>query len=112
MSRFFKIAASACFIAVFCTSCTTSRVIGDTRTPEVEVESSGIIWVGERQVQVGKIGKALKSAGFSVEKEVKVLVTDKGYRSLMQAISADLVMSGFKRPVFITNKITQSTTRK
>lgn len=97
---------------IFCTSCTTSRVVGNTRTPEVEVESSGIIWVGKHQVKIGKIGKALKSAGYAREQEVKVLVPDRNDRPLMQSISSDLVMSGFKRPIFITNKISQSTTKK
>lgn len=96
--------------ALLCASCTTSRVVGDTGKPQVEVESSGIIWVGERQVEIGKIGKALRSAGFKKGEAIKVLVRDKSNRALMRAISSDLVMSGYMRPVFITTKITGSTT--
>jgi len=107
-----KIFIFICLTAIFCISCTTSRIVSNTRVPEVEIESSGIIWVRDRQVRVGKIGKALRSAGFSKGQVVKVLVADKNDKRLMQAVSADLVMSGFKRPVFITNKITQSTTKK
>ncbi len=103
-----KTALIVCVSSVLCTSCTTSRVVGDTQTPEVEVEFSGIVWVGDRQVAVGKIGRALKSAGVSRDEAVKVLVADRNDRVLMRAISSDLVMSGFKRPIFITDKKTQS----
>ncbi len=112
MFKFTEIAVFAILTLIFCSSCTTSRVVGDNKTPEVEIESCGIIWVGERQVKVGKIGKALKRAGFRRGQAVKVLVTDKNDRHLMKAVSSDLVMSGFMRPIFITNRITKSTTKK
>ena len=112
MFNFIKITVLFIFTTIFCTSCTSTRVISDSRTPEVEIESSGIIWVGERQVQLGRIGKALKSDGYDKDRTVKVLIADKRDRGLMQAVTSDLVMSGFKRPVFITNKITESTTKK
>ena len=112
MLNFIKYSIYLCLIALFCTSCTTSRVVGHTREPQVEIESTGIIWVGDKQVRLGKIGKALKRAGFSRNQEVKVLIADKRDRGLMQAVSADLVKHGFMRPIFITNKITQSTTKK
>ena len=100
---------SICVVIIgLCASCTTSRVVGSTKTPEVEVESTGIIWVGERQVQLGKIGKALRSAGVGRDQEIKVRMADKNDRGLMQAITSDLVMRGFKRPIFITNKKTES----
>jgi hypothetical protein len=99
-------------IAAICGACTTSRVVGSTKTPEVEVESTGIIWVGERQVRLGKIGRALRSAGFSKDQEVKVLMADENDRGLMQAIASDLVMSGYKRPIFITGKKTESSLQK
>jgi hypothetical protein len=111
MGALAKTALIVCVGSVLCASCTTSRVVGDTQTPEVEVESTGIVWVGERQVAVGKIGKALKSAGVSRDEAVKVLVADTHDRVLMRAISSDLVMSGFKRPIFITDKKTQSSTK-
>lgn len=107
-----KFAMTLCLGILLCASCTTSRVVGDTRHPQVEIESSGIIWVGEKQVKVGKIGKALKKAGFSKGQSVKVLIVDSDDKHLMQAVSSDLVMSGFMRPIFITNKITQSTIQK
>ena len=112
MFKFTKLAVLTILTTIFCSSCTTSRVVGDTSTPQVEIESSGIIWVRDRQVKLGKIGKALRKAGFSKGQTVKVLVADKNDRQLMRAVSSDLVMSGFMRPVFITDKITQSTTKK
>lgn len=112
MFHFVKSLVFIIFSLIFCSSCSTTRVVSNTRTPEVRIEASGIIRVGDRQVNPGKIGKALKSAGFSKDQEIKVLISDKNDRALMQAVSSDLVMSGFMRPIFITNKITESTTKK
>ncbi|MFO7936717.1 MAG: hypothetical protein R6V06_03820 [Kiritimatiellia bacterium] len=112
MIEFLKTAVLLIFMTVFFTSCTTTRVISNSGTPDVEIESSGIIWVGDRQVQPGRIGKALRSAGYSKSGEIKVLIADKRDRGLMRAVTSDLVMSGYKRPLFITEKITRSTTGK
>lgn len=91
-------------------SCTTSQVIQDTRVPEVEIDSSGHAWINNRRVEVGKIGKTLRSAGFRREQEINILIPNDPDRTLMKAVSADLVRSGFTRSAFVKAKSTSSVT--
>ena len=99
-------------IALCCASCTTSRVIENTRVPEVEIDTAGKIWIKDKSVQPGKIGKTLRSAGFRREQEVNILIPDTDNRRMMQSVTADLVRSGFTRSVFITNKSATSSVSK
>ncbi|MDD2600957.1 MAG: hypothetical protein PHO37_17325 [Kiritimatiellae bacterium] len=91
-------------------SCTTSTVIQDTRVPEVEIDSAGQIWIHNQRVEVGKIGKTLRSAGFQREQEVNILIPNEPDRMLMKAVSANLVRSGFTRSAFVKAKSATSTT--
>ncbi len=99
------------FVMAACgTACTTSRVIENTRVPEVEIDTSGTIWMNNRRVELGKIGKTLRSTGFRREQEVNILIPEDPDRRLMQAVSADLVRSGFTRSAFIKAKSATSAT--
>ncbi|MFA7173369.1 MAG: hypothetical protein WC340_08140 [Kiritimatiellia bacterium] len=91
-------------------SCTTSKVIQDTRVPEVEIDSASQIWIHNRRVEVGKIAKTLRSAGFRREQEVNILIPNQPDRTLMKAVSSDLVRGGFTRSAFIKAKSTSSIT--
>ena len=112
MFIFIKKSMAVLSVALCCVSCTISRVIENTRTPEVEIESNGNIWIHDKPVKIGKIGKTLRSAGFRREQEVNILVSDTRDRRIMQAVTADLVRSGFSRSVFITNKSATSSISK
>lgn len=91
-------------------SCTTSKVIENTRVPEVEIDSSGQIWIHNQRVEVGKIAKKLRSSGFRRDQEVNILIPNELDRTLMKAVSADLVRGGFTRSAFVKAKSASSTT--
>jgi biopolymer transport protein ExbD len=95
-----------------CMACTTSRVIEDTRVPEVVIDSYGKTWINDKPVAPGKIGRTLKSAGFRREQEVNVLVADPHDRRSMQTVTADLVKNGFTRSIFITNRTATSSVQQ
>ena len=96
-------------VALFCVSCTTSRVIENTMVPDVEIDSNGEIWVRDRSVKVGKVGRKLRSAGFRREQTVNILIPDQPDTALMKAVASDLAVHGFSRTAFIKNKSATST---
>jgi len=112
MAVFIKKLMVVFIAATCCISCTTSRVIEDTRKPEVVIDTYSKIWINDKPVVLGKIGRTLRSSGFRREQEVNVLVADPHDRRTMQAVTSDLVKSGFTRSVFITNKAATSSVQQ
>lgn len=84
--------------------CTTSRVIEKSRVPEIVIDESGVITFNKERVMPGKIAAAVKSAGFSRQQEVNILVPDKPDRKLMASVSAELVRSGYTRTIFVKSR--------
>ena len=84
--------------------CITSRVIENTRVPEIAVDEYGAITFNNERLEIGKIARAVRSAGFERTQEINILVPDKPDRKLMAAISAELVRNGYTRTIFVTNR--------
>ncbi|MDA3923160.1 MAG: hypothetical protein PF904_00480 [Kiritimatiellae bacterium] len=112
MATFIKNMMIVLIAANCCMSCTTSRVIENSRIPEVEIDTFGKIWINDKPVKLGKIGRTLQHAGFRREQEVNILVADTRDRRTMRAVTSDLVKRGFTRSVFITNKSATSSIKK
>ena len=93
------------FTALTCwNGCTSSRVIENSRVPDIVIDESGAITVNKKRVELGRIGAAVKSAGFERTQEVNILIPDNPDRKLMSAISAELVRSGYPRTIFVKNR--------
>ncbi len=92
--------------------CTTSRVIENTRVPEITVDESGAVTFNGKRVPPGKIAAALRDDGITHEQEVNILIPDKPDRPLMQSISAELLRGGYTRTVFVKNRKAISTAGK
>jgi len=92
--------------------CTSSRVIENTRVPEIKVDESGAVTFNGKRVPPGKIAAALRDEGITHEQEVNILIPDKPNRPLMQSISAELLRGGYTRTVFVKNRRAVSTAGK
>jgi hypothetical protein len=93
------------FAALTCwNGCTTSRVIEKSRVPEIVVDEYGKITLNKKQVELGHIGSAVKSAGFLRSQEVNILIPDNPDRKLMGEITAELVRNGYTRTIFVKNR--------
>jgi len=103
-------AKTVLLLPVFLTSlafwgaCSSSRVIENTRVPEIVIDESGIITFNSKRLELGKIASAVKSAGFEHAQEINILIPDKADRSLMRAVSGELVRNGYTRTVFVKNR--------
>ena len=84
--------------------CTSSRVIENTSVPEITIDEAGTITFGGKRLEQGKIAKAVRDAGFERTQEVNILVPDKPDRTLMQAVSAEMIRNGYTRTIFVKNK--------
>lgn len=84
--------------------CVSSRVIEDTRTPELKISESGTVTFHGEQVALGKVARALKSAGVKHDQEVNILVPGMPDKALMGRVAGELRMAGFTRVVFMTSR--------
>jgi len=84
--------------------CTTSRVIENTRVPEITVDESGAVTFNGKRVPPGKIAAALRDEGITHEQEVNILIPDTPDRQLMQSLSAELLRGGYTRTIFVKNR--------
>ena len=92
--------------------CTSSRVIENTRVPEITVGESGEVTFNGKRVPPGKLAAALRDDGITHEQEVNILIPDKPDRPLMQSISAELLRGGYTRTVFVKSRRAVSTSGK
>lgn len=102
---------SVLLFAVSCAwhGCTTSRVIENTRVPEITLDEAGAITFNGKRLEPGKVAAAVRAAGFKREQEVNILIPDNPDRTLMRALSVELVQSGYTRTIFVKNRKTSST---
>ena len=84
--------------------CTTSRVIENTRVPEIVIDAYGTITFNNERVEIKKIAAAVKAAGFEKTQEVNILIPDNPDRAIMRALSRELVLNGYTRTVFVKNR--------
>ena len=94
------------------TGCTTSRLIENTRVPEITIDSTGIVTFEGRQVQTDKLAAALKSAGIARTQEINIRIPDMNDRALMKSITAELIRGGYTRTIFVTPRKATATTAK
>ncbi|HOE61855.1 MAG TPA: hypothetical protein P5125_04185 [Kiritimatiellia bacterium] len=102
--RFFAAVLSVTLIMLGGSGCTTSRVIENTRVPEITIEESGTIRFNQEPVEPGKLVSALRSGGIRTSQEVNILIPDQPDRALMRAVSAELLRGGYSRTVFVKNR--------
>lgn len=105
MRRDIFLISALALIAVFVwNGCATSRVIENTRVPEITLDEAGVITFDSRRLKLGKIADAVRAAGFKREQEVNILIPDNPDRALMRAISVELLQRGYTRTVFVKNR--------
>lgn len=96
---------AAVLAACFCgTGCVTSKVVQDSRKPELVIDESGAVSFNNEPVKLGKIASALKSAGIARTQEINVQIPEHPDRSVMQKVSGELVHGGYSRTVFIKKR--------
>ena len=93
------LAAHLCF-----TGCVTSRVVEDTRVPEITVDAYGAITFNNERVELDKLARAVKSAGITREQEVNILVPDNFDRMLRDRIYSAMLRGGYTRTIFVTSR--------
>lgn len=92
--------------------CTSTRVIENTRVPEITVDETGLISFNGERVQPGKVVAAIRSAGFAPTQEINILIPDSPDRKVMRELSAELVRGGYTRTIFLKNRKASATVKK
>jgi len=83
------------------TGCLSSRVIENTRVPEIEIDVLGTITFNGDSVKLGEVATAVRAAGIRREQEINIRVPERVDPSLRNALCAELVRSGYTRTVFV-----------
>ncbi len=109
--RLFTLAACILSLAL-ASGCASSRVIENTRVPEITVDDVGIITFNGQQLPPQKVVAAVRRAGFVHTQEINILVPDNPDRKIMQTLSAELVRGGYTRTVFIKSRKATATIQK
>lgn len=94
------------------TGCTTTATVDSAQTPEIVIDESGRLTCNNKQLQLGKIAAALRSAGYKKTQEINILIPDPPDQKLMRSVSAELVCSGYTRTVFVTKRKATATLAK
>lgn len=84
--------------------CVSSRLIEDTRVPEITVDSFGAITFGNERVELAKLSKAVRSAGIKRDQEVNILIPENFDRMLRNRIYSEMLRGGYSRTIFITDR--------
>ncbi len=97
---------SACFVAVILlgSGCVSSRMVENTRVPEISVDSYGAITFGRERVELKRLAGKVRAAGLSREQEVNILVPENFDRSLRNQIYSEMIRKGYTRTVFVTQR--------
>ncbi|MDR2848945.1 MAG: hypothetical protein LBW77_00120 [Verrucomicrobiota bacterium] len=111
LSRFLSLGFLA---ALLCgAGCVTSRLVEDTRVPEITVDAFGAVTFNDRRVELSNLAKTVKAAGITREQEVNILVPDNFSELLRKRIYAEMLRYGYTRTIFVTNrKATSATVEK
>jgi len=110
MSRLYFLTLALLFAASSVwNGCTTSRVIENTRVPEITLDEAGVITFNNKRLKPGTVAAAVRAAGFKREQEVNILIPDNPDRAIMRALSIELVQNGYTRTIFVKNRKASST---
>lgn len=100
---------SAFFVAVAVAGgCATARVVSDAESPAIEINDYGAVKVMGKPTEVGRVGRAVTSAGFRRDEEIHVLIPRQPDRRAMAAVAGELRRGGFTRIVFVSSRKTAS----
>jgi biopolymer transport protein ExbD len=89
---------------IFGTACVSSRVVENTRVPEITVDAYGVITFDNEQVELKRLARKVRKAGIPREQEVNILVPENFDRSLRGKIYAELLRGGYTRTIFVTQR--------
>ena len=94
------------FAVLFGAGCaTTSRVIADTRSPDIVIDRFGdVAFQGRRVSPDEDIAKVVSSAGIPKKTKIRILVPENCDRELMGLISGRLIYKGYST-LFVTNRM-------
>ena len=99
-------ALNACLVAVILlgSGCISSRMVENTRVPEISVDSYGAITFDNERVDLKRLAGKVRAAGISREQEVNILVPANFDRSLRNKIYSEMIRKGYTRTVFVTQR--------
>ena len=100
--RFFVLAVFFS-VALLGAGCATSRVVEDTRHPEIVIDKFGVVTFQDKHVAPEKIASAVKSAGIPKGQKIRIFVPEARDHLLMRAIADNLMSAGYGT-LFITDK--------
>ncbi|MBQ7188619.1 MAG: hypothetical protein IJR99_04295 [Kiritimatiellae bacterium] len=86
--------------------------MSDTRVPEVEIDSYGRILFQERQIEPGKLARALRKADIRKDQQIRILIPKQQDRKLMGHVAGELRQGGFTRFIFVTNRAARSSVQE
>jgi hypothetical protein len=90
-------------VVIFGAGCTTSRVIEDTRTPEITINTFGDVMFHGKHIAPEKIASAVKSAGIPKTQKIRILVPSEPDRHLMGRVAGYLHVAGYST-LFVTDR--------
>ena len=93
------LAAHLCF-----TGCVTSRLVEDTRVPEITVDAYGTITFNNERVELDRLARTVKAAGITREQEVNILVPENFDSTSRNRIYSAMLRGGYTRTIFVTNR--------
>ena len=100
------------WLSLWTVGCVEHRVVSDTRVPEVEIDPYGRILFQERQIESGKLARALRKADIQKDQQIRILIPKQQDRKLMGHIAGELRQGGFTRFVFVTNRAARSSVQE
>ena len=86
------------------TACVSSRVVENTRVPEITVDAHGAITFGDERVELKRLVKEVRAAGITREQEINILVPENFDRSLRGKIYAEMLRGGYTRTIFVSQR--------
>ena len=89
---------------LFGPGCVSSRMIEDTRVPEITVDGFGAITFSGKRVELSKLSRTVKAAGITREQEVNILVPENFDTVLRKQIYAEMLRGGYTRTIFVTDR--------
>jgi len=84
--------------------CVSSRIIEDTRPPEITVDGFGAITFNGARVELDRLSRTVKAAGITRNQEVNIRVPDNFDTTLRQRIYAEMLRGGYTRTIFVTDR--------
>jgi biopolymer transport protein ExbD len=105
MKRTILLFSSLLFAGLFFgTGCVTSRMIEDTRVPEITVDDFGAITFNNARVELDRLSRTVRAAGITREQEVNIRVPEKFDAALRKRIYAEMLRGGYTRTIFVTDR--------